>query len=314
MINMKDEFVNLHLHTHYSVGDATIKIPDLFYTVNQYGQKAVAITDHGSIEGWSEFYLLGQDTNVKPIFGCEFYCKPTLDKPTDNSRYHLVVLAKNDNGAKVISKLQFISKKHKYRKLLLPYPVLFDNAEDIFISTACSLGTVGQSLDPSNVKHRPEEAEVFINKLFDVFGKDNVSLEFQFHPQYPQQKIINNKLADLYYDLGAKYCIATTDAHFINESMSRRMLQADNWHKQYEEVSPSLDSNCLGSTNIVKKNAKESGFEYMDLVDDMIHNTSVIADKCNVDVVNNIGQPRVLPHFNKHREFKKIFLKEPKRR
>ena len=50
------------------------------------------------------------------------------------------------------------------------------------------------------------------------------------------------------------------------------------------------------------------------LVDDMIENTSIIADKCNVNVVNNIGQERVLPHFDKHREFKKIFLKKPQRR
>ena len=311
---MEDKFVNLHLHTHYSIGDATIKIPDLFFTVNKHGQKAVAITDHGSVEGWSEFHLLGQDTNVKPIFGCEFYCKPTLEQPTDRSRYHLVVLAKNDEGAKTISKLQFISMKHKYYKPLLPYPVLFDNSDNLFISTACSLGTVGQSLDPSNRKHRPEEAEVFINQLLDVFGKENVSLEFQFHPKYPQQAVINEKLADLYYNTDAKYCIATTDAHFIDESMTRRMLQADAWHKQYDEVSPSLDSNCLGTSKIIRKNAEASGFLQMALVDDMIENTSIIADKCNVDVVNNIGQERVLPHFDKHREFKKIFLKKPRRR
>lgn len=311
---MTDKFVNLHLHTHYSIGDATIRIPDLFYSVEKNGQKAVAITDHGSIEGWSEFHLLGQDTNVKPIFGCEFYCKPTLKKPIDRSRYHLVVLAKNDEGVKTISKLQFISVKHKYYKPLLPYPVLFDNAENLFVSTACSLGTVGQALDPSNEKHKPEEAEVFINQLLDVFGKENVALEFQFHPKYPQQKVINEKLTDLYYGTDAKYCIATTDAHFINESMTRRMLQADNWHKQYDDVAPSLNSNCLGTSDIVKNNAKESGFLQMALVDDMIENTSIIADKCNVNIVNNINQSRILPRFNKHREFKKIFLKDPQRR
>ena len=311
---MKDNFVNLHLHTHYSIGDAIIKIPDLFYTVNQYGQKAVAITDHGNIEGWSEFYLLGQDTNVKPIFGCEFYCTPNREKPQDRNRYHLVVLAKNNNGAKVISKLQFLSEKYHYYKPLLPYPILFENSDDLFISTACSLGTIGQSLDPSNRKHRPEEAEVFLNQLLDVFGKENVALEFQFHPKYPQQAVINEKLTDLYYNTDAKYCIATTDAHFINEKMTRRILQADSWHKQINEVKPSLDSNCLGTSGIIKKNAEASGFLQMSLVDDMIENTSIIADKCNVDVVNNINQPRVLPHFNKHREFKKIFMKEPKRR
>ena len=70
----------------------------------------------------------------------------------------------------------------------------------------------------------------------------------------------------------------------------------------------------LGTSKIIRKNAEASGFLQMALVDDMIENTSIIADKCNVDVVNNIGQERVLPHFDKHREFKKIFLKKPRRR
>ena len=311
---MKDNFVNLHLHTHYSIGDAIIKIPDLFYTVNQYGQEAVAITDHGNIEGWSEFYLLGQDTNIKPIFGCEFYCTQSREKPQDRNRYHLVVLAKNNNGAKVISKLQFLSERYHYYKPLLPYPILFENSDDLFISTACSLGTIGQSLDPSNRKHRPEEAEVFLNKLLDVFGKENVALEFQFHPKYPQQKVINEKMLDLYYNTDIDYCIATTDAHFINEHNTRRNLQADAWHKQVKEVSPSMDSNCLGTSSLVKKFAEETHFPNMPLVDDMINNTSIIADKCNVDQVNNIGGKRILPKFTKHKELKKIFLKEPRRR
>ena len=71
----QDDFVNLHLHTHYSVQDATIKIPELFFKIKQFGQKAVAITDHGTLEGWNDFYVIGQDTDIKPIFGCEFYCK-----------------------------------------------------------------------------------------------------------------------------------------------------------------------------------------------------------------------------------------------
>ena len=62
-----DKFVNLHLHTEYSIGDATIKIPELLYTVKQKEQKAVAITDHGTTEGWSDFYTAAWDTQIKPM-------------------------------------------------------------------------------------------------------------------------------------------------------------------------------------------------------------------------------------------------------
>lgn len=310
---MKDEFVNLHLHTHYSVQDSTIKVPELFYKVEQNRQKAVAVTDHGTTEGWNDFYLLGKDTNVKPIYGCEFYCKDSYLKPENKKRSHLVVLAKNDNGIKTINKLQFEATKHFYYKPLLPYPYLFENPDDIFISTACSLGVLGQCYDKKEPQKKPEEAEIFLNKLLEVFGKDNVSLEFQFHPDFPYQGILNSRLLDLWNTVDMKYCIATTDAHFLTKPDARRKLQADAWNKPYKDVKPSLRSNCLGTSDIVKRFAKESNFPSMKMVNKMIKNTSIIADKCNVENVNNIDGDRVLPKFRKHDQFKKIFLKKPKR-
>ncbi|MBR3208764.1 MAG: PHP domain-containing protein [Bacilli bacterium] len=308
-----DQFVNLHLHTHYSVQDSTIRIPELFYYLEEQGQKAVAITDHGSIEGWNDFYLVGQDTEIKPIFGCEFYCKPTLEQPKNTIRYHLVVLAKNNEGIKCINKLQYESVKHKYYKPLLPYPILFEEAHDVFISTACSLGTLGQCYDKENIILTPNDAEPFLNKLLDIFGKDNVALEFQFHPDYPFQGTFNSELLKLWDNVDMKYCIATTDAHFITKSESRRKLQADGWGKKYSDVKPTLYSNCVGTSELIKRFAKESEFSAMEMVDEMINNTSIIANKCNVDNINNINGPRVLPKFNKHRQFKKIFMKQPRK-
>jgi len=320
---MKDNFVNLHLHSLYSIQDSVIKIPDLFETIKQYGQKAVAITDHGTVEGWSDFFLTSQSYDIKPIFGCEFYCKETYMKPSNTNRYHLVILAKNDNGLKTINKMQFESSiKHFYYRPLLPYPFLFENANDnIFISTACALGTVGQSLNEENKNQHFEDAENFLNQLLDTFGRDNIALEFQFHPTWESNKIpdyypqndINEKMLDLWDMFDLKYCIATTDAHFINNPDVRKELLADAWCKQIDDIEDSLKSNCVGTSTIVKELAIESGFSDLKLVDTMINNTSIIADQCNVTTVNNIGGKRIIPKFTKHNEFKKIFCKKPKK-
>jgi DNA polymerase-3 subunit alpha len=294
--------------------DSVIQIPNLFHEVEKYGQSAVAITDHGSIAGWYDFQTVGHDSPIKPIFGCEFYCKPTLNKPSDSTKYHLVVLAKNNDGLVKIRKLQRISVQHKYYKPLLPYPVLFENPEDLFISTACSLGSVGQSLDPSNKKHRPEEAEKFINTLFDVFGRDNVACEFQFHPKYVKsnvniQNVINEKLLKLCDVLDPKYMIATCDSHFLNEADRdrRRQLQADGYKKQKKDVNPSLPSNCLGSRTLVEIFARESNFSYLDSVDNMIKDTQKVAKILNAEMPLNYG--KVIPKFNKHKELKLNFMK-----
>lgn len=317
---IQDNFVNLHLHTHYSTLDSSIQIPTLFNTLKEYGQSAVAITDHGSTEGWSELYNVMHGTEIKPIFGCEFYCKPTMVKPKDSTRYHLIALAKNDRGAIAIQRMQDTSvRNHSYYKPLLPYPILFNyTAGDLFISTACALGTIGQSLNPSVPELSYKDAEEFIIRLLDHFGNENVALEFQFHPQYKDQAIINERLLKLYDNYDVKYCIATCDSHFIDDPRTRDMLLCDAWHMTLEQLEEgertSLKSNCLGTAERVRSFAKESGFSDMELVDVMIENTSKVADKCNVGHVNNIGAERILPPFTKHAKFKNIFLKPPVRR
>lgn len=311
---MKDDFVNLHLHTLYSKQDSVIKIPDLFYFLQQQEQKAVAITDHGSLAGWNEFYLTSKDfPTVKPIFGCEFYCKDTYNKPQRSHWYHLVVLAKNDNGIKTINKLHYEAEKHSYYKPLLPYPFLFENHDDIFVSTACVLGTLGQCFDREKTQKKPEDAPIFLNNLVDAIGKENVALEFQFHPKLPLQRIVNSRLLDLWNEVDMKYCIATTDAHFITDPKARRILQADAFNKTYKESKSSLKSNCVGTSDLVRHFAEESGFPSLKMVDKMIANTSVIADQCNVTTVNNIGGERRIPRFNKHKKLKKLFCKQPKK-
>ena len=49
------DFVHLHTHTHYSLLDGLQKVPGLLDQVESFGQKAVAITDHGNMSGAIEF-------------------------------------------------------------------------------------------------------------------------------------------------------------------------------------------------------------------------------------------------------------------
>ena len=312
---MKDNFVNLHLHTEYSIMDSIIQIPNLFHEIEEYGQPAVAITDHGSIAGWYDFQVIGQNSPVKPIFGCEFYCKLGLEKPSNRTRYHLIVLAKNNNGLKKIREFQKISIKHHHYKPLLPYPILFENPGDIFITTACALGSVGHAFNPTDKAHHSDSAEVFINKLFDVFGKDNVACEFQFHPTFKDengvyvQNIINEKLFDLCEDIKPKYMIATCDSHFLNQNDRgiRRKIIAEKLKKQEDEVEESLKSNCIGNSELIQQFAKESNFPNIDAVPKMLKDTVKISNILNAEIPLNYG--KVIPKFNKHKELKANFMK-----
>ena len=307
---MTDNFVNLHLHSEASVGDSVIKIPQLIQQVGEYQQDYVAVTDHGSVANWYSLQKSCEDTNIKPLYGNEFYCKTTLDKPKDQTRYHIVCIAMSPKGAENINRMQGISLSHKYYKPLLPHQVLMTYTEDVFVSTACSLSYINQQLWNGN----KDVAYDFLNALLDAFGKDNVAIELQYHPtlmldgRYWQNEL-NNELIEMYDNTDAKWIINTFDSHCLldKDRMLRRVLMHKNWKKPIDEINETLKSNVLGNTELSYQFAHESGIEDDNLIQKCINNTHKIAEKCYFDMPKH---KRVIPHFDKHKEFKQIFLKK----
>ena len=306
-----DNFVNLHLHTDASVGDSIIKVPELINQIQIYEQEYVAVTDHGSLANWYALKEACKDTNIKPLFGNEFYCKTMMGKPQGQTRYHLVLLAMNERGAKSIRKMQRLSvKQHFYYKPLLPHPVLFNtNPEGIFVSTACSLSYINQCF----LNQKDDIAYDFFNKLLDYFGKDNVAIELQYHPTYiddktglPVQNYLNNKLVELYEDTDAKYIINTFDSHVLldEDRKLRRKIQSINWKKPESEISETLVSNILGNSDYSYQFAHQSGLEDDKLIQTCIDNTHKIAEKCYFEMPE---YERIIPNFTQHKKFKKIF-------
>ena len=307
---MTDNFVNLHLHSEASVGDSVIKIPQLIQQVGEYQQDYVAVTDHGSVANWYSLQKSCEGTNIKPLYGNEFYCKTTLDKPKDQTRYHIVCIAMSPKGAENINRMQGISLSHKYYKPLLPHQVLMTYTEDVFVSTACSLSYINQQLWNGN----KDVAYDFLNALLDAFGKDNVAIELQYHPtlmldgRYWQNEL-NNELIEMYDNTDVKWIINTFDSHCLldKDRMLRRVLMHKNWKKPMEEINETLKSNVLGNTDLSYQFAHESGIEDDNLIQKCIDNTHKIAEKCYFDMPKH---KRVIPHFDKHKEFKQIFLKK----
>ncbi|MDO4846284.1 MAG: PHP domain-containing protein, partial [Oscillospiraceae bacterium] len=88
-------FVNLHVHTEFSLLDGACRIRDIMQRVKELGQDAIAITDHGAMYGVIDFYDAALAAGVKPIIGCEVYVAPRsrFDKQhgTDNESCHLVL-------------------------------------------------------------------------------------------------------------------------------------------------------------------------------------------------------------------------------
>jgi len=297
-----DSFVNLHVHTVASLQDSVIRVNELLQTVSDYGQSAVAITDHSSCASWVEFNELAPQYNIKPIFGNEFYCYPQ-GRSKSKDRDHLVLLAMDEEGLINIRRFQRLAVENSYYKPILKYEWFNEYPTNgIYCTSACSLSTISKAILDNDINKATSFANVF-NDIFD----GNFSLECQFHPNYPEQNIINEGLVNISDKLGIPL-VCTCDSHFATEQNRdlRKIIQCIAWKKQYQDpkMNDSLKSNCLGNSKLIMDFAIESNFSYMHTVQNMIKQSSKIASMCNV----TLEEPaRRTPNFNKYDEFNQLF-------
>ena len=98
-------FGYINLHSHYSLLNGTIKIPDIIKKAKELDCSFLALTDISNMYGAVDFYKECQKNKIKPVLGVSIY----LSNGT-NVKPHTILLAKNNNGyknlIKVINKAQ----------------------------------------------------------------------------------------------------------------------------------------------------------------------------------------------------------------
>ena len=221
------EFVHLHVHTQYSLLDGASSIPAMLDKAKADGQKACAISDHGNMFGVFEFVKEANKRNLLPIVGCEFYMvedrhRKNFTRQERDNRHHQLLLAKNPEGYKNLSKLCSLgyveglySKWPRIDKeLLLKY-------HEGLIATSCCLGAE----IPQAIIHKgEEEAEKIFLWWLDLFGDDfYVELQRHFIPNIDgtgiSQEDVNQVLLRFARKHGVKI-ICTNDSHYINREDS----------------------------------------------------------------------------------------------
>lgn len=213
------DYVHLHNHTHYSVLDGLQKVPAMLDRVKELGMKSVAITDHGTLSGAIEFYKEAKDRDIKPLIGMETYVasrKHTDKDPVkDKGRFHLILIAMNNQGYENLMRLSTIANLDGYYyKPRVDHELLEKYNEGLLVLSACIGGEVGE-----NFRYDQDEKAYEAAKWYkSVFG-DRYYIEIQDHghPAHPhkwdEQVKLNKKLLKLAEDLGLK-TVLTCDAHY----------------------------------------------------------------------------------------------------
>ncbi|NLT58598.1 MAG: DNA polymerase III subunit alpha [Clostridiales bacterium] len=271
-------FTHLHVHTEYSLLDGACRIERLPQAAADLGQRALAITDHGVLYGAIDFYKACKRAGVKPIIGCEVYVAPRsrLDRlrGTDDANYHLVLLCKDETGYQNLLKL--VSEAHVngfYAKPRIDFELLEQHAGGLICLSACLAGEIPQLL----LRGDEAEARRVALRYRALFGEDYF-IELQDHGLPEQQRVLM-RLVQLARDCGIPM-VATNDCHYIEreDAEAQRVLMAVQMGKTLEDETAML----FETDEFYLKSAQEmaerfAGFE------GAIENTSVIADRCNLE-------------------------------
>lgn len=280
---MSVQYVPLHLHTEYSLLDGAIRIKELCEFAKENNMPAVAVTDHGVMYGALDLYIDAKETGIKPIIGCEFYVHNgdiTERDQHNNPRYHLILLAKDNDGYMNLVKLASDAAcKGFYVKPRINFEMLKEHSKGVICLSACLGGEVLCSLKKGDYQGAVEVAK----KYKELFG-DDYYIELQDHG-LDDQKRTNPDLIKLAKELDIKMVI-TNDSHYLRKEdadwhdtllcMQTQSLKAD-------EVRFSFPNNEFYVKTV---DELRDAFRWLDsdTFDAAIKNTVEIAEKCHVTI------------------------------
>ena len=207
----------------------------------------------------------------------------------DTKQYHIIIIAMNQTGYKNLVKLQSeAANKCTYNgRYCCDFEMLEKYNEGLIISSACLGGIIPNCI----MKDRYEEAENLILKFKKIF-KERFFLEIQ-PLNDPDQVKVNKKIIEFAKKFNIKM-IATNDVHYTYEKdiddhdtllcvgigkkkndENRMRYAPEFWIRSYDEMIEAFKRNDYP----------------MDIIEEALENTNLIADKVDPDIELGSSSP-----------------------
>jgi len=252
MDNAPVKRVELHLHTMMSAVDAITRPAELMETLCRWGHDAVAITDHGVVQGYSEitsiYYSKYKDKmpNFKFLYGCEGYlCHRTPDMSEEEAKklptYHIIILVKDEVGLKNLYKL--VSKAHLdyyHKRPRIPQFELDAHREGLILGSACALGELYSAMVDGEPEEKLEEIASYYDYLeIQPVGNNEFLVREGTVDTLDNIRNYNKRILALADKLG-KMTVATCDVHYLNpeDAIYRSVMQAGQGYDDYMNQAP----------------------------------------------------------------------------
>jgi len=205
---------HLHVHSEHSVLDGACNIKEMAARAAELNMPALALTDHGVMNGALDMYKACRENDVKPILGIEAYFvddRSTVREMPRYERNHLTLIAESDVGFRnlvALSSEGFLEGYHR-GKANIDMELLDRHSEGVICLTGCLQARFVKRL----VEDRPDDARAHLDELIQVFGPEQVYLEVQKNGIDDQDKA-NLEIARIAREVG-RPLVATADVHYL---------------------------------------------------------------------------------------------------
>jgi len=278
-----EKFVHLHVHSWYSMEDATTGPEDLARAAREMGCDALALTDHANLFGAVKFSRACRSHGLKSILGCEINLISRHGSGPQPRIHHLTLLARTQEGYQRLVRL--VSAAHlraEGGEPRLTWDDLEEGVEGLVALSGCLRGEIPSALLEGN----REKARSLAEDLARMFGANNFYLELQNHGSR-EERAVRAGLLELAREAGFQ-ALATQNVHYLGSS--------DAWahgvHLRLQRSLRSGDSGPFESGNYFLKSPAEMADLFPENPE-LLRNAWELAQRCDVNLRED--KPASLP-------------------
>lgn len=234
-------WVSLHHHSTYSYLDG-FQLPDAHVRrISELNGSALAMTEHGNVMSHVKFEQAAKAAGVKPIFGIELYCGEIDQERRSQTKNHLTVLAKDQQGYRNL--LQLVSRSWMegyYYEPTVSGGILSEHRDGLVVLSGCQgsllftslVGGKGIAPDAAGYARARSVASRF-KRTFN----GSYCIEVQAFPELEETRKANPMLARIARELKIPL-VATLDCHYTmpSEKEMQKVLHSVRNNDTVEEV------------------------------------------------------------------------------
>src|SRR5690349_18161419 len=231
MTDRSPSFADLHVHSFYSLCDATASPTALAARAAELGMSALGLTDHDAVYGIVEFVQAVHDAGIHPVVGAEL----TLDNGA-----HLTLLVENQVGWRNLCTLISEAQRQAPKgQAALPLAALQEHTAGLLALSGCRRGMVAAPLACRNTAARA--AAIWLR---DRFGPQRTWIELQHH-LHPGDDALIDGLAALADELELGV-VATNNTHYLDpaDAPLQDILVTTRHNVRLDDAGPLLRGNA----------------------------------------------------------------------